>query len=69
MDPRSGLDLPRLAAHTDGAVLASAADAGALGGNLGEIAFVVTRLWPYLLLAALLAYLGEIVYRRWPRSR
>ena len=69
VDPRAGLDLPRLAEHTGGAVLASAADAGALGGNLGELAFVVTRLWPYLLLAALLAYLGEIVYRRWPRAR
>ena len=69
VDPRAGLDLPRLAAHTGGSVLATAADAGALGGNLGELAFVVTRLWPYLLLAALLAYLGEIVYRRWPRTR
>lgn len=69
VDPRAGLDLPRLANHTGGSVLAAAADPQLASGNLGKLAFVVTRLWPYLLLAALLAYLAEIVYRRWPRSR
>lgn len=63
VDPLVGLDLPRLAARTGGAVLGSGGEQ-ALGGNRGELAFVATRLWPYLLLAALLAYLGEIVYRR-----
>ncbi|RLV59888.1 VWA domain-containing protein [Parashewanella curva] len=34
----------------------------------GDMAFIVTKLWPYLLLLALLLYIADLVYRRWPKS-
>ena len=74
-DPAAGLDLQRLAERTGGVHLASVhgtPPAGAVGdwlaGHRGELSYVVTRLWPLLLLLAIGAYLAELLYRRWPRG-
>ena len=66
VDPAQALDLEELAALTGGAVLAGG-DAAQVRAGGGLRAGEVTRLWPWLLLAGLLAYLADIVYRRWPR--
>ena len=66
VDPAAALDLEELAAFTGGVVLTEG-DAGQIRAGGGLKAGDVTRLWPWLLLAALLAYLADIVYRRWPR--
>ena len=66
IDPASALDLAELAALTGGAVL-SGGDADRIVAGGGLRSHDVWRLWPWLLLAALLTYLGDIVYRRWPR--
>ena len=66
VDPASALDLEELAALTGGAVL-TGGDAAQIRAGGGLRAGDVTRLWPWLLLAALLAYLADITYRRWPR--
>ena len=58
------LDLPAMAAATNGRVL-SASGTPTAGG--GTSPFALTRLRPALLLAALLLFLTELVYRRWPR--
>ena len=75
VDPATALDLARLAERTGGVHLASVdgnPPSGAVGdwltGNRGELSFIVTRLWPLLLLLALATYLGELLYRRWPRG-
>ena len=75
VDPVTALDLERLAARTGGVHLASVGGtppSGPVGdwlaGNQGELSYVVTRLWPLLLLLALASYLGELLYRRWPRG-
>ena len=75
VDPVKALDLERLAARTGGVHLASVGGtppSGPVGewlaGNQGELSYVVTRLWPLLLLLALASYLGELLYRRWPRG-
>ena len=66
VDPAAALDLEELAALTGGAVL-TGGDAAQISAGGGLRAGDVTRLWPWLLLAALLAYLADITYRRWPR--
>ena len=75
VDPATALDLGRLAERTGGVHLAGVdgtPPSGPVGewlaGNQGELSYVVTRLWPLLLLLALAAYLGELLYRRWPRG-
>ena len=75
VDPATALDLARLAERTGGVHLAGVdgtPPSGPVGewlaGNQGELSYVVTRLWPLLLLLALAAYLGELLYRRWPRG-
>ncbi len=65
VDPARALDLEELAALTGGAVL-TGGDAAQIRAGGGLQAGDVTRLWPWLLLAALLAYLADITYRRWP---
>ncbi|MYD95795.1 MAG: VWA domain-containing protein [Gammaproteobacteria bacterium] len=76
VDRVKALDLERLAQRTGGVHLAETGGrppSGAVGdwlaGNQGELSYVVTRLWPLLLLLTILAYLGELLYRRWPRER
>ena len=64
VDPWRGLDLERLAAVTGGAVL-SRGDAGS-GIPVSAGALSIRKLWPWLVLLALLIYLGELLYRRWP---
>ena len=75
VDPATALDLERLAQRTGGVHLAGVhgtPPSGPVGewlaGNQGELSYVVTRLWPLMLLLALAAYLGELLYRRWPRE-
>ena len=75
VDPATALDLARLAERTGGVHLPGidgTPPSGPVGdwlaGNQGELSYVVTRLWPLLLLLALAAYLGELLYRRWPKG-
>ena len=75
VDPAGALNLERLAERTGGVYLASVGGtppSGPVGewlsGNQGELSYVVNRLWPILLLLTLIAYLGELLYRRWPRE-
>ena len=75
VDPVRGLDLEALAKATGGAYLEPAGfssgrfdrapDDSAAFDRSGSLS--ATRLWPGLFLLALLLYLGEIVWRRWPR--
>ena len=64
VDPWRGLDLERLAAVTGGAVL-SRGDASS-GIPVSAAALSIRKLWPWLVLLAVLSYLGELLYRRWP---
>ena len=67
IDPLDALDLDALSSLTAGISL-SATDRSAwsLRAGRGELSYIVTHLWPFLLLAALALYLADIVYRRWP---
>ena len=76
VDPVRGLDLEALAKATGGSYLEPA---GFASGRFDSATAVnadfdrsgslsATRLWPGLFLIALLLYLGEIVWRRWPRG-
>jgi hypothetical protein len=75
VDPLRGLDLEALARATGGAYTepanGGAAPAGPPAGRQPDFdasgSWSATRLWPGLLLVALLCYLAEIVWRRWPR--
>ena len=67
VSPAAALELAALARRTGGALLSEAGlGASSLAVSQGDLSFVVTRIWPLLLLCALLAYLGELLYRRWP---
>ena len=69
VDPALALDLNGLSALTGGTALAPAdIRDGRLAAGSGELSFVVTRIWPWLLLLALSMYLAELLYRRWPRE-
>lgn len=76
VDPERGMDLEALATATGGAYveperLANAdvpAAPQALAASDVAGSLSATRLWPGLLLAALILYLAEIVWRRWPRA-
>ncbi len=69
VDPAEALDLRGLSSRTGGAVLSvSTPGAQAFQVSPGPLSFLVTKVWPWLLLAALAAYLGELLYRRWPRE-
>jgi len=77
VDPVRGLDLEALAKATGGTYLAPAGfasgrfDATESNSSRGSFdrssSLSATRLWPGLFLIALLLYLGEIIWRRWPR--
>ena len=70
VDPLSALNLKRLATRTDGTLLAAEAPSAVPISSAidGAISYSATPLWPFLLLAALLSYLGELLYRRWPAA-
>ena len=68
VDPWAALDLAQTAVRTGGTQLSAAGSNTLLPRGAGESSLAATRLWPFLLLAALLAYLAELAYRRWPRS-
>ena len=70
VDPRRGLDLAALAAATGGRHAPLEGLAGftpSVGG--GKTPLALDRLWPWLVLLALLVYLGELYYRRRPALR
>ena len=64
VDPQRGLDLARLAEATNGVVL----NGGETGTDMlaSSTALLLRKLSPWLFLLALLVYLGELLYRRWP---
>ena len=64
VDPWRGLDLERLAAVTGGAVLSRGDASSGIPVSVGALS--IRKLWPWLVLLALLVYLGELLYRRWP---
>ena len=67
VDRHQALDLRALSQLTGGDYLSEIDwDAWELEAGAGDLAMVVTRLWPYLLLLALLLFLADIIYRRWP---
>ena len=63
VDPQRGLDLARLAEATDGVRLGRG---GATQTTTPSESLSARALSPWLLLLALLGYLGELLYRRWP---
>lgn len=69
VDPAAGLDLARLAQVSSGLVIEEdaprLADPDVRGANAS---LNLLKLWPYFLLLALASYLGELLYRRWPKS-
>jgi Ca-activated chloride channel homolog len=71
VDPDASIDLARLAEATGG-VFAEAGAATPLAAvesrSAAATSLSLVELWPYATLAALLLYLGELAYRRWPRS-
>jgi len=70
VDPRRSLDLALLASTTGGTHRELAAVTGfrALpGGDGAELRLM--RCWPWCLLFALAAYLGDLLVRRWPQRR
>jgi Mg-chelatase subunit ChlD len=71
VDPAAGLDLQALAQATAGAFIDIADATGAqfaAGLSEGQSALKLYRLWWWALLLALLVYLGELIWRRWPRT-
>ena len=70
VSPAGGLDLRGVAAATGGAIndlTEARAWTPAVAGDTSPIS--ITPLWPWCLLLALLAYLSDITWRRWPRGR
>jgi len=65
VDPARSIDLPALAAATGGRVI-QIADASAGAAAPGRGGLRLTALAPWLLLAALGFFLGEVAWRRWP---
>lgn len=70
VDPMDALNLEALSEATGGLNLLELDDDSiALASvSTGELSFVVVQVWPWLLLLAILLYLGDILYRRWPRE-
>jgi Mg-chelatase subunit ChlD len=69
VDPLKGLDLGKLALATGGQRI-EAGDPRIVRPVAGanQLSLALSKLWPYLLLLALLTYLAELVYRRWPKA-
>lgn len=72
VDPQSALNLEALAEATAGTFIDSATAAGAADFSAAPrtdlSSLKLYRLWWYALLLALLLYVGELLYRRWPRT-
>lgn len=70
VDPMDALDLAGLSEATGGMSLLDLDDDSIALASVssGELSFVVVQVWPWLLLLAILFYLGDILYRRWPRG-
>lgn len=69
VNPYRALNLTALSKRTGGLALgADNAVSQPLNVSSGEMSFVVTKIWPWLLLATLFVYLAEITHRRWPRT-
>ncbi len=68
VDPEGRLDLVRAASVTGGAVLDPADASAAWSGKTGGGGWSASRVWPWLVLAALFLYLTEILLRRLPRG-
>ena len=66
VDPLLGLGLARLAEATGGVDLRRGATASRMADTPSARSMTVRNLSPWLLLLALLSYLGELLYRRWP---
>ena len=67
VDPGRRLDLGRLAEVTGGAALHRGDASSGIPLNAGALS--IHKLWPWLVLLALLVYLGELLYRRWPADK
>ena len=71
VDPETALNLPALAQATGG-VFVDATRTAALGPNpvarSQGSSLSLVELWPYATGLALLLYLAELAYRRWPRT-
>ena len=69
VDPFDTLDLAELSDATGGMSIDDVDESVATAGvSSGELSFVVIQIWPWLLLLALFIYLGDLLYRRWPRG-
>lgn len=70
VDPMDALNLEALSEATGGLNLLELDDDSIALASVssGELSFVVVQVWPWLLLLAILLYLGDILYRRWPRE-
>ncbi len=69
VDPRSGLDLTSLALETGGEQI-SDSPSSTVVQNLspGELSYGIIDIRPWMFLLALLVYLSDLVYRRWPKA-
>jgi uncharacterized protein YegL len=71
VDPETALNLPGLAKVTGGVFVDATRSAALAPGPVPRTAsasLALLELWPYATLAALLLYLSELLYRRWPRT-
>ena len=69
VDPDDTLDMGALSTLTGGITISDPETSLASASvSRGELSFAVIQVWPWLLLLALLLYLGDILYRRWPRG-
>lgn len=70
--PNAILDLAALARATGG-IAVDATKSGALAATptppVSPTSIALVEIWPYVALLALLLYLAELTYRRWPRTR
>ncbi|MXZ55213.1 MAG: VWA domain-containing protein [Gammaproteobacteria bacterium] len=69
VDPLNGLDLEALAEQTGGVSVDDInSDEHIQKLSLGSVAYGIFDFRPWIFLLALLAYLADLIYRRWPRA-
>lgn len=69
VDPLNGLDLEALAEQTGGVSVDDInSDEHIQTLSLGSVAYGIFDFRPWIFLLALLAYLADLIYRRWPRA-